>query len=447
MRLRGVWLLLFLFSLPMLAQYSPNNTPWTIVRADYGTGNSWRDVTSQVQSLVRGDALNFTVNNQTLGGDPAPEKRKSLRLQVRAGWGTPQTLSFNEGSIVNLRIAAGQTAGRRWGWSTLRITKAQYGAGARVLDVTQLLNSQVQNNQLSLRVSNSTMGGDPAEGSHKALTVWYTYRGRTSQTSVNEGGTLNLGGGAAQAELRIVRADYGVAGHFLDVSSRLNSQIQGDRLSLRVTNETMGGDPAEERAKTLYVFYSYNGRLARAAVEEKSYLNLPSGTPNYVDNLQIMRAQYGADYRFHDVTELLNQQIQNNRLNLRITNETMGGDPAEEHPKKLTVFYVYNGEPGQVTVNEKDTLDLPGAVSGSWPGAGGELQILRAMYGVPGLETDVTDRLASRVQGDQLLLQVNSGTMGGDPAAGRPKRLKVVYLWQGLRYETNVPENGTVSLP
>ncbi|MBZ5572613.1 MAG: DUF3395 domain-containing protein [Acidobacteriia bacterium] len=445
MRLRRVWLLLFLFSLPLLAQYSTNSTPWTIVRADYGAGNSWHDVTSQVQSLVRGDALNFTVDNQTLGGDPAPEKRKSLRLQVRGLRGNLETLTFNERSIVSLRVAVFQPRG--WGWGALRITKAQYGAGARVRDVTQLLSSQIQSNQISLRVSNSTMGGDPAEGSRKSLTVWYTYRGRISQTSVNEGGTLSLGGGAAQAELRIVRADYGAAGRFVDVSSRLNSQIQGDRLSVRVTNETMGGDPAEERAKTLYVFYSYNGRLARAAAEEKGYLNIPSGTPNYVDNLQIMRAQYGADYRFHDVTELLNQQIQNDRLNLRITNETMGGDPAEERPKKLTVFYVYNGEPGQITVNEKDTLDLPGTVSGSWPSAAGELQILRAIYGVPGLETDVTDRLASRVQGDQLLLQVNSGTMGGDPAAGRPKRLKVVYLWQGLRYETNIPENGTVSLP
>jgi hypothetical protein len=62
---------------------------------------------------------------------------------------------------------------------------------------------------------------------------------------------------------------------------------------------------------------------------------------------------------FHDVTDLLNQWIQFNRLNLRITNETMGGDPAEDRPKKLAVFYVYNGEPGQVTVEEKDTLDLP----------------------------------------------------------------------------------------
>jgi hypothetical protein len=51
------------------------------------------------------------------------------------------------------------------------------------------------------------------------------------------------------------------------------------------------------------------------------------------------------------------------------------------------------------------------------------------------------------VQDDELLLTVNSDTMGRDPAAGQPKRLKVIYLWQGLRYETNVPENGTVSLP
>jgi hypothetical protein len=234
----------------------------------------------------------------------------------------------------------------------------------------------------------------------------------------------------------------------MDVTSRVQSQVRGDRLSMRVTNDTMGGDPAEEQVKTLFVFYTYNGRMARAAAEEKTYINIPPSNPNYVGNLQIMRAQYGADYRFRDVTDILNQRISNNSLNLRITNDTMGGDPAPDRPKRLTVYYVYNGQPGQVTVNEKDTLNLPGAGGGggSWPGFG-TLQILRATYGAPGRETDVTSRVASRVQGDRLSMRVDNGSMGGDPATNQPKRLKVIYQWQGLRYESNVPENGTLSLP
>jgi hypothetical protein len=37
--------------------------------------------------------------------------------------------------------------------------------------------------------------------------------------------------------------------------------------------------------------------------------------------------------------------------------------------------------------------------------------------------------------------------MGSDPAPEQIKLLKVIYLWQGLRYETNVPEHGTLILP
>jgi hypothetical protein len=211
----------------------------------------------------------------------------------------------------------------------------------------------------------------------------------------------------------------------------------------------MGRDPAEEKVKTLVVWYVYGGRTARATVNEKDTLNLPGGNPYYQSGLQIMRAQYGADYRFRDVTELLNSQIQGDRLRIRVTNDTMGGDPAEERPKTLIVSYVYNGEQGRTTVNEKDYLDLPGATS-SWPGfggTGGSLQVLRALYGAGDRNTDVTGRVASQLRGDSLNMLVTNDAMGGDPAQGQPKRLKVIYLWQGLRYETNVPEKGKLDLP
>jgi hypothetical protein len=60
---------------------------------------------------------------------------------------------------------------------------------------------------------------------------------------------------------------------------------------------------------------------------------------------------------------------------------------------------------------------------------------------------DVTSRVASQLSGDRFEMRVSNDTMGGDPAAGQPKRLRVIYLWQGLRYETSVPEGGTLDLP
>lgn len=360
-----VFLLSCLMTLPVWAQR------YTVVKADYGSGNRWRDVTSQVNGMVRNNQLNFQVTNDGLGGDPAPGAVKQLRLQVRSERGDVQTMTFRENEYVNLAMAGGS-----WG------------------------------------------GNWPGRGGNRGL--------------------------------RILRAEYGVGERTADVTERLNSQITNGQLSLRVTNDTMGRDPWEEHRKQLTVWYTYNGRTAVLTVPEKSVLTLPSSNPSYVGNLLIMRAQYGADYRFRDVTGLLNSRIQGDQLNMRITNDSMGGDPAPDRPKILTVSYQYNGQPGRVVVNEKDTLILPGSGNGggwNWPGGGGQLQIMRASFGAGNRNADVTSAVAAQVRGDQLNMRVDRGTMGSDPAPGQTKRLKVIYLWQGLRYETNVPEGGVLTLP
>ncbi len=449
------WVPAFLLASSFLfAQYGGNR--YTVLRADYGSGNSWRDVTSQVTSKIQNNQLNFQVTNDGLGGDPAPRAVKQLRLQVRSERGDVQTMTFREGDQVSLTIVNGSGSGwPRGDRDSLSITRAQYGSGNRMRDVTGLLNSQIQNGHIGMRVGNDTLGGDPAPGNAKSLTVWYTSGGRPGQITLQENDYLTLGGGGGGgypggSNLRILRAEYGAGDRLVDVTARLNSQIRDGQLSLRVTNDTMGRDPVEEHRKQLTVWYVYRGRTATVTVAEKSVLTLPAGNPSYLGNLVIMRAQYGADYRFRDVTALLNSRLQGDQLSMRINNDSMGGDPAPDRAKILTVSYEYNGQPGQVVVNERDTLTLPGAGNGggwNWPGGGGQLQIMRAMFGAGDRNVDVTSRLASQLQGNTLNMKVDRGTMGGDPAPGQAKRLKVIYLWQGLRYETNVPEGGVLDLP
>jgi hypothetical protein len=59
---------------------------WELLRAEYGSGGTWVDVTERVRALVNGDSLNMRVDNDTLGGDPTPGARKTLRLRVRDCW-------------------------------------------------------------------------------------------------------------------------------------------------------------------------------------------------------------------------------------------------------------------------------------------------------------------------------------------------------------------------
>jgi hypothetical protein len=352
---------------------------WQLVRAEYGSGNRWEDVTSRVSSLIQGNSLDITVNNDTLGGDPAPGDVKALRLRVRDAYGRSQVLTYHEKDTISLSIST-----------------ADFGLARQ-----------------------DDRDGDRDQGQDRR----------------------------SEAGLRILRADYGTQNHFADVTARLNSQIQNDTLNLRITNDSMGGDPADERRKILTVWYLYNGRPASVVVNEKDTLTLPGPNDYISGNLRILRAQYGADYRYFDVTDRLNSQLQGDQLSLHITNDAMGGDPAPDRRKKLSAVYFFNGQQCRVIVNEKDTLNLPGAGDCGNANFAGDFRILQATYGAGDRRRDVTSLLASLVSGQQLQLAVSNSALGGDPAEGRHKQLRVIYLWQGIRYESVVPEGATLSIP
>jgi DUF3011 family protein/DnaJ-like protein len=365
-RFGAVLALLLLIVFPVWAQVGPQRGE--LMRADYGSGNRWVDVTQRVRSLIRGESLKFRVDNDTLRVDPLPGTAKALRLQFRDTNGRTRQLRFQENQYVNLRVNRRGSTYADGGSGRLQILRAVYGAGNRSSDVTARLNSQIQGDQLNLQVTNDTMGGDPSVGRNKTLTVQYAYNGREGRAAINEGDYIRLPEGSAtyQGNLQILRAVYGAGNRLSDVTNRLNSQIRDNQLSLQVTNDTMGGDPSPNQVKTLTVQYTYNGSSAQAIVNEGNYLSLPGGDNYAGDNrynsgtLQITRARYGAGNRMADVTARMNSQIRGGQLSMRVTNDTMGGDPSPNQPKTLTVQYLYNGGQGQVVVNEGGTLNLPG---------------------------------------------------------------------------------------
>jgi hypothetical protein len=364
---------------------------WELLRAEYGSGGTWVDVTERVRALVSGDTLNMRVDNFTLGGDPTPEVRKTLRLRVRDDYGREQLLIYPEKESFSLNI---------------RSSRGGYPGGA------------------------GNYGGSAQSG----------YPGGPG----NYGGPAQSGYGGG---LQILRADYGTDNRFANVTSRLAPYIQGNSLSLRVTNESMGGDPADDHPKAPNVWYSFNGRVAHVIVNEKDTLNLPADSDFFAGRLRVMRAQYGIGHRYADVTDLLNSQIQGDALSLRVTNDVMGGDPDPEQRKQLIVFYIFNGRQSRVMVNEKDILNLPGNDAWSHRDSDDRLEILEATYGAGDRRRDVTSFVRSQVRGNSLQVLVSNEAMGGDPAEGQRKRLRVIYLWQGLRYQITAGEGETLAIP
>src|SRR5882672_5833158 len=140
-----------------------------IVRAEYGTGHRFVDVTPRVQALVRDGVLDFRVSHDSLDADPAEGHRKELRLQVRNARGQIRQMTFVDSSQVHLYV--GVAGGYGYGQG-LQITSAQYGA-QHMADVTARLAAMVRNDQLTLRIAYDTVGVDPDEGHAKHIVVNY----------------------------------------------------------------------------------------------------------------------------------------------------------------------------------------------------------------------------------------------------------------------------------
>ncbi len=434
--------LLIIFALVCLAAlpvFAVPQSGWEIVRADYGSGKAWMDVTERVRSLVEGDDLTFTVNSTTLGAPQRRGRNRWLRLQLKDSDGQSRQLTFRDNQRVRLQVFNTYQSG-------LHINRAIYAYGNRSLDVTARLNSQIQGEQLHMQVTNQNMGGDPAPGEEKTLTVNYVISGQNQQSVVREGDTLHLtsgNDGDHRGTLQIDRATYGSNFRTVDVTTRLNSQVQGNQINMQVNSDTMGGDPAPGRAKRLTVQYAVNGQKNEIVVNDGDMLRLNTGSyPSNQSALQINRATYGSGYQTADVTSRLNSQVRGNQLHLQVNSDTMGGDPAPGRAKNLTVQYALNGETNEVVVNDGDMLRLN---SGS-EHQPSNLQISRATYGSGYRSSDVTARLNSQVRNNQLDLQVNSSTMGGDPAPGLAKTLTVQYAMNGQTNQIVVNEGDMLRL-
>ena len=188
-----------LFSTSARAQ---NGGGWQVVKADWGAGKRWMDVTNQVRRLLNGNGV-VMVNNGTMGGDPAYGAVKILRIQATGSRGQSQQFTYREGSTINAsqfsnngRPGGGGYPGNPGypggGNGSLQITRAYYGLNNRTNDVTQLLRGMVRNGTLAVQVNNNNMGGDPAKGGDKVLTVIYRVQGRERTSTVKEGNVLRI---------------------------------------------------------------------------------------------------------------------------------------------------------------------------------------------------------------------------------------------------------------
>jgi hypothetical protein len=275
-----------------------------ILRAEYGYGNRWVDVTQRLRELARDNAT-FRVSNDIFGVDPIEGQVKSLRISVRGPRGENRTFEFPERSVVD---GSQFTGWREGNWGTIgggspggqyqspggqyQIVRAEYGAGNRRVDVTRRLRELARVDR-TFRAGNDALEVDPAPGRAKTLRIYARGPGGNTRTfdyregDIVEGSQFSdwNGGGSNPGwsrpdnnigQLNIISARYGARNRSIDVTQRVRSLIRDGRLDLTVSNSTFDDDPAPGTHKTLSVTYSIgSGRQREETVSEGERLRIP----------------------------------------------------------------------------------------------------------------------------------------------------------------------------
>lgn len=162
----------------------------------------------------------------------------------------------------------------------------------------------------------------------------------------------------------LVSAEFGIPGRRVDVTQQVRSMIRNGVLQFEATRQVLGVDPAPGRPKDLVIrLRHWDGNTEDFAFPEKSMVNLeldPDAGYEFHDrHLHIMRAYYGGEGHFVNVTERLRHLMDDGRLRTRVDNEHLGVDPDPHVRKVLRILYWYQGERHQVVIPEKEVVTLP----------------------------------------------------------------------------------------
>jgi hypothetical protein len=274
------------------------------------------------------------------------------------------------------------------------IQRAVYGSSSNSVDVTPRLRELAARDE-RVRLTNDLFGVDPHKGVEKTLRITATDpAGRAQVFEYVEGGWIDgtifqgwatgqwgrgtWNGGSTPGAMvtapqyRVVRAFYGTLQNNLDVTARVRELIgRNDRF--RVVNDTFDRDPAPGVPKMLRVeARAANGQTRFFEFPEDSRFDLAPfvadpgaaaatspGTAGLNEALRIVRAEYGADDRWTDITAILQARVTNGRMMVRIDNDLAGSDPAPKRPKELWLVYSTQGQQRRRLVPEGQFISLP----------------------------------------------------------------------------------------
>lgn len=163
----------------------------------------------------------------------------------------------------------------------------------------------------------------------------------------------------------LVAAEWGLPGRRVDVTPQVRSLVREGMLNFEATRQVLGVDPAPGRVKDLVIrIRHWDGDTQDYSFPEHSIVQLEIDPDRGFEwhggrELHIMRAYYGGEGHFVNVTDRLRRMIDDGRLHTRVDNEHIGVDPDPHVHKVLRVLYWSDGERHNIVVPEKAELRLP----------------------------------------------------------------------------------------
>jgi hypothetical protein len=266
-----------------------------IVDAQYGAGKNRKNVTGQLQALVWQDSLTVPVSVEAFG-DPAPSQgNKTLIITYDDGTELKtdelpenSTLQIGKvkvpvlaknGTLIDLRARYAEYSQRLH--CSFVVLSARYGEGNGWVDVTDMAQSAVSGDSMTLPVSAQAFG-NPRPGGFSHLEISYSPDGKQFITRKSFGPTLQVGplmtaitpltGGILncrqrakelrqqhQGGLLILYAIYGTGNGFVEVTDQLQKLATHNSLQVPVNSKNFGDPQPGSSGKWLTVTY-WDGR-------------------------------------------------------------------------------------------------------------------------------------------------------------------------------------------
>jgi DnaJ-like protein C11, C-terminal len=241
----------------------------------------------------------------------------------------------------------------------LTLLSADYGVEGNRIDVTCRVQSLVQNGYLSFRITNYAMGGDPAPEQPKEFRIRARdYRGRIQDLNFREKDDVNLQVTDRGPNCANSGGNGPWQGRLNDDDQQRFDSYYSRWLTYRQRNDQGEILSMENRMRDVYAHYGIPNNVPFDQVASPLVVSGGGGGGGYSD-LQILSATYGTPGRTMDVSNRLRSMVRNGSLAVHVNNDSMGGDPAPEKHKVLTLRYSYRGQQRTITVRESDDLNIP----------------------------------------------------------------------------------------